>query len=37
MPDNAPYYYAAYVVTALLIVGYVATLIFRNRKGAGTK
>jgi hypothetical protein len=37
MPDNAHYYYAAYLVTALLVIGYVATLVFRSRKGTGTK
>ena len=37
MPDNAPYYYAAYIVTALLVIGYVATLAFRSRKRVGTK
>jgi hypothetical protein len=37
MPDTAPYYYAAYILTALLIVGYVATLIFRWRKEIGTE
>lgn len=37
MPDNAPYYYAAYLVTALLVIGYVAALIFRSKKGAGMK
>lgn len=32
MPDNAFYYYAAYVAAAILYGGYVASLWWRARK-----
>ena len=31
MPSNEPYYYAAYVVTALIYAGYAVSLHLRRR------
>ena len=36
MPDNAFYMYAAYVLAALLYVGYVASLWIRARRRGAT-
>ena len=31
MPDNATYYHAAYLVTAVILGGYIASIIARQR------